>query len=167
MNKLFIIGNGFDLAHGLDTSYDDFRIFLEQTYAEAEASSIIPEEVLHPRGGRYFHPEKMFSLYLYLVENAANDQWSDLESALGRLSYGDCFPDEPLHLDKDGDPDFFKNVYVLEDMSEPLCEIFKKLPDFLNDWIASIAIEGVVFPNKKFNELIDRENDYFLTFNYN
>ncbi|MCR5587054.1 MAG: bacteriophage abortive infection AbiH family protein [Lachnospiraceae bacterium] len=27
--KLFIIGNGFDLAHGLKTKYKDFRISLE------------------------------------------------------------------------------------------------------------------------------------------
>ncbi|MFK4784556.1 AbiH family protein [Fusobacterium sp. MFO224] len=28
MSKLFIIGNGFDLGHKLETSYDDFKIFL-------------------------------------------------------------------------------------------------------------------------------------------
>lgn len=33
MSKLFIIGNGFDKAHGLKTSYWDFRNYLEK-YAE-------------------------------------------------------------------------------------------------------------------------------------
>ena len=27
MNKLFIIGNGFDLAHGFDTRYSDFLLW--------------------------------------------------------------------------------------------------------------------------------------------
>lgn len=30
--KLFIIGNGFDLGHGLPTRYWDFRCFLEENY---------------------------------------------------------------------------------------------------------------------------------------
>lgn len=31
MNKLFIIGNGFDLAHGMNTKYSDFIEWLIQT----------------------------------------------------------------------------------------------------------------------------------------
>lgn len=27
--KLIVVGNGFDLAHGLNMRYSDFRIFLE------------------------------------------------------------------------------------------------------------------------------------------
>lgn len=30
MKRLFIIGNGFDIAHGLPTRYLDFREFLEK-----------------------------------------------------------------------------------------------------------------------------------------
>ena len=33
MSTLFVIGNGFDRAHGLKTSYWDFRKYLEK-YAE-------------------------------------------------------------------------------------------------------------------------------------
>ena len=32
MNRLYIIGNGFDLAHGLKTSYWNFREFLFREY---------------------------------------------------------------------------------------------------------------------------------------
>lgn len=39
MNSLFIIGNGFDLAHGLKTSYRDFRKFLVQVEREACAEA--------------------------------------------------------------------------------------------------------------------------------
>lgn len=31
MKRLFIIGNGFDLAHGIHSSYEDFRKYLTYT----------------------------------------------------------------------------------------------------------------------------------------
>lgn len=31
MKRLFIIGNGFDIAHNLPTKYADFKKFLEKT----------------------------------------------------------------------------------------------------------------------------------------
>ena len=34
MNSLYIIGNGFDLAHGLDTRYWSFRTFLQNNHYE-------------------------------------------------------------------------------------------------------------------------------------
>ena len=34
MKTLFIIGNGFDIAHGLDTSYWNFREYLDDSYPE-------------------------------------------------------------------------------------------------------------------------------------
>lgn len=32
--KLFIIGNGFDLAHEVESSYSDFKNFLEENYTD-------------------------------------------------------------------------------------------------------------------------------------
>ena len=32
--KLFIIGNGFDIGHGLPTGYWDFRTFLDLVHTE-------------------------------------------------------------------------------------------------------------------------------------
>lgn len=40
MNQLIIIGNGFDLAHGLKTSYNDFLIWYLQKIAEKVSKSI-------------------------------------------------------------------------------------------------------------------------------
>lgn len=34
MKKLFVIGNGFDLAHRLQTSYEDFYMYLKSQYPE-------------------------------------------------------------------------------------------------------------------------------------
>jgi hypothetical protein len=35
MNKLVIIGNGFDLAHGLNTSYSHFIVWCLKQYGSA------------------------------------------------------------------------------------------------------------------------------------
>jgi Bacteriophage abortive infection AbiH len=36
MNRLILIGNGFDLAHGMKTSYKDFMIwYLKSSFSEA------------------------------------------------------------------------------------------------------------------------------------
>ena len=35
MSSLFIIGNGFDIAHGIPTKYRDFREFIIKSYPEA------------------------------------------------------------------------------------------------------------------------------------
>lgn len=34
MNTLYVIGNGFDKAHGICTDYWDFRTFLETYYSD-------------------------------------------------------------------------------------------------------------------------------------
>ena len=36
MKKLFIIGNGFDRAHGLRTGYEDFHKYLKETYYDTD-----------------------------------------------------------------------------------------------------------------------------------
>ena len=39
MSTLFIIGNGFDIAHGIPTKYSDFREFILGMYPNAEKNS--------------------------------------------------------------------------------------------------------------------------------
>lgn len=34
MKKLYIIGNGFDIHHGLNTSYQAFAFFLQDNYSK-------------------------------------------------------------------------------------------------------------------------------------
>ncbi|MER2149505.1 MAG: AbiH family protein, partial [Ruminococcus sp.] len=34
LSNLYVLGNGFDLAHGLKTRYWDFRTFLDKNHSE-------------------------------------------------------------------------------------------------------------------------------------
>lgn len=40
MKKLFIIGNGFDISHGLPTRYCDFQTYLKKEYPEASEDMV-------------------------------------------------------------------------------------------------------------------------------
>lgn len=52
MNSLFVIGNGFDLAHGIKTSYEDFHQYLnDDNYPDALFDGYItPESRTIPDG---------------------------------------------------------------------------------------------------------------------
>ena len=43
MEKLFIIGNGFDLAHGLKTSYLEFKNFVYQQICKSQVNVELDE----------------------------------------------------------------------------------------------------------------------------
>ncbi|MBQ7995508.1 MAG: hypothetical protein IJ247_04770 [Bacilli bacterium] len=43
--RIFIIGNGFDLSHGLETRYKDFKKYIEQTYLLTFNQSFLPYPV--------------------------------------------------------------------------------------------------------------------------
>lgn len=64
-DKLYIIGNGFDLHHGLKTSYDDFR--------ENQAKKL---------------PD-LWKLLKIIYGNKINESlwWRDFEEMLGKIDY--------------------------------------------------------------------------------
>ena len=66
-HSLFIIGNGFDLAHSMETSWGDFYKWLKTT--------------------------KHFNLINFLEANVGmkTDLWKDFEKALGEYSINDIY----------------------------------------------------------------------------
>ncbi|QKG45314.1 bacteriophage abortive infection AbiH family protein [Providencia rettgeri] len=72
MSTLFIIGNGFDLFHGLPTRYSDFKGFVEKT--NIELFDIIEEYI------------------------PAGDDWSELEDALSNIHYENILDNQDMFL---------------------------------------------------------------------
>lgn len=141
MKTLYILGNGFDLAHGLATSYEDFHRWLNHknsVYAKRF-------EALYPS-----------------VRKDGTKEWNNIESALGDFSiedvksfdenYNDC-PDDQDNTSKEGYivGSNIKNVTVI-------------LPHLLLEWIATIN-----YPKsqsiERFNKMF-KVGDFFITFNY-
>lgn len=117
-NTLFIIGNGFDLAHGIKSSYWNFREWLGNN-----RSNLIG----------------MMDIFF----SNQRDVWSSIEQALGEyneesiLDY--CRPDEEFDYDHS-----LSSSARVEDSPmtffQPVLEEFR---DAFRDWVDSIEISGI------------------------
>ena len=92
MEKLFIIGNGFDLAHDIKSSYDNFRQYLEDKYPNMNRNiHSVPEATLMPDGGEVFDDDEVVGFLINVISNIKGNDWRDFETALGLLEYHDFF----------------------------------------------------------------------------
>ena len=138
--KLYIIGNGFDLHHGLKTSYYHFANYLKSK--DSELYSILESYISYP--------------------NSDKDLWSRFEENLSNLDTDEILSE---HSDtllnytsddfRDGDryifPDTMDNYY--QKLTDGLFEIFQNF------------IQDVEFPSIA-SELKLEIDANFLTFNY-
>lgn len=169
MSNLFIIGNGFDLAHGLPTSYADFRKYLENAYKIKAGSLEQPSLTLALDHHGYEHSESDVASFLFnLVEATTrnNDgEWADFEEALGEF----CTVFEDHHLtdlevtDNEGDVDFSKTERNKEDMCSDLYTA-TQLGKYFTEWIHTCEV--TVAQKPEFADLLDPGKDHFLSFNY-
>ncbi|MDF2649960.1 MAG: hypothetical protein K0Q73_5765 [Paenibacillus sp.] len=164
MTSLFIIGNGFDLAHGMQTSYEDFHQYLKEEYPDASFDGCAPEAQMMPDGDMSYDDIDVVGFLMEVITNAEpkGEKWSDLETSLGYLDldeYLDNWFDE-----EDDDNDWHK-VYRNEDLSNNLVGAVLKISDYFAEWIDTIDIDDVS-PKSDFEKLIDNGKDLFLTFNY-
>ncbi|WP_375104117.1 AbiH family protein [Paenibacillus sp. RS8] len=72
MNSLFIIGNGFDLAHGMKTSYEDFHEYLKENYPATKVSfgGYVPKSTTMPDGGESYDDDEVVGLLFEVISNA-------------------------------------------------------------------------------------------------
>lgn len=127
-SNFWIIGNGFDLAHRLPTTYRDFSNFLCD----------------YNRG-----------LYETLI-NGNNMIWSNVESGLGELDYDDCI--SVYLDDIEYDDDYSKAaINMLEDLSG-VSATLDTLSENLKEWILSISIDNVEVKREFENILKGKKN---------
>ena len=141
--RLWIIGNGFDLAHNMPTSYWDYHKYLLKQ-----------------------NEKWLVSMLEYYFGNESNTSknilWSQLEKALGiydvKAIYG--FLKEGHSMDID-----YVSQYVGEVEAEVqyhFVGICEKFSETFTGWCGQIELKGVR-PLEKF---CFSESDIFLTFNY-
>lgn len=167
MKKLFIIGNGFDKAHGLQTGYEDFHQYLKTTYPNAnEEDEQLPEVSPTPDGGVDCDDTEAVGFITRLITQAEpkSEQWSALEESLGKLDFSEVFDWLPEQTDKEGDIDMWATSYQNEDLASILSVVIAKLSDYFTDWINTINLSNVQ-QIAAFENLIESE-DVFLNFNY-
>lgn len=157
--RLFIIGNGFDIDHGLKSKFKDFKEFLEQTYVPSFNREYIPfPNVGMGKDGEEVVNSNDASQILYALINEVSDDsnWSNFEDCLGKLNY-----QEVLDLVEYDEKNPFHYYYNLEDITRDLgTSLLFAISDIFSDWVEGIDISTT---ESKYAFLND---DLFITFNY-
>lgn len=154
MKRLFIIGNGFDLAHGMKTSYNDFKAYLESKYnCHAKETFDIPG---------YNCPEDKSTIATFILDffskNGNNIQhWNDIEDVMGRNI---LIMEEYLYRYNIID-DIYSKFFALGALSACV----ELIPIYFTEWVNSITTENVKIKDG-FRKLFNSEDDIFLSFNY-
>lgn len=163
MPTLFIIGNGFDRAHGLKTSYWNFRRYLEK-YAEdflvqlENMYNIAPFEKLDKRFKKNKDIQKCRDDAIYKT------LWKNFEYGLGEANEAEMLDFSKLivdNLDLDGGTVGIKDT--LDDYWEKQYRFIEQLNEYVFKWIRQVRLFKAV--PMKFT-FIDNSEDYFFTFNY-
>lgn len=140
INHLYIIGNGFDLYHGLPTSYGHFRDYVKEH--DNELAELV---------------EKFYSY------KEDSDFWSDFEENLGNFD-DDLLREYGLnYLEDYGSEkwrDAFHHDYQYE-LDRKIDRITQGIRESFCNWLSQISFDGLV------KKAIPIERDaYYLTFNY-
>ena len=134
---LYILGNGFDLAHGLETSYEAFYLTLKR-----ENESFLTDLI-------YFFPSL-----------DCKEAWRYFEEELGNLTvedFIDSFEGLNVGSDEFRDRDYHQNEITV---GNELWGTYNKLRDLFSTWIKEAS-------NKKVQRLFEIEDvAIFFSFNY-
>lgn len=144
MKRLFIIGNGFDVAHGFKTRYSDFKAWIENQLPDASPADTLPlaffSSGVDPQED-YIDGLK-FLKELFDSNIDLDDEWNSFENSLTSLPiYEKCqdlidFTVEPNEA--------FDNPARYDDVSIDIAGLIQKnismIPDYFREWIESVDI---------------------------
>lgn len=160
MKTLYIIGNGFDRAHGLETSYWDFRTYLKDNAEE------FLENLEHIYGFYPINDDHLFSASALEAANKARDAllynklWETFEYGLGHPDESDIESTCYAAIDAMKDIEFGGIEDTLNQYFEKQFKFIEKLQTYLFDWVLQISVDKAEIM-RDFND-----DDLFLTFNY-
>lgn len=162
--NLFIIGNGFDLAHNMKTRYSDFKKYLIKKYSikqyEIDNSVDIPTSTIDQYGDDVYEDRDVVLTILRMFDSVEGERWQDIESTTGSFDYSiflDTYDDNEYNIDK-------YTYYNNDDNATNLCGALKLIPNYFNEWVKTIQI--VKKPINEIRNLITNGENLFLNFNY-
>ncbi len=167
IENLFIIGNGFDLGHKMNTRYEQFRHWLVSQFPKAANTSsfYLSEVQIMPDGEEYISNEDLASFLIYCIDETAGGNWADFESTLGTIQWEYFFDQLEEIIDRDGDIDLWKTAYSREDFTQTLSINSRAFAKFFSEWINTIKYPNSILKNAFFTDKI-KTTSFFLTFNY-
>lgn len=160
--KLYIIGNGFDLAHDLPTKYADFRDWLKDVHYEIEKNNDYTDFMVSM--------EQIFAHSSY-NDGSTIELWSDFENALGNLQIDQFIKkvadDNAIQDPEDeyyNDPGYLANQvhnFVEQIYMQHALEYVRSL---FREWILNIPNYDDIEPCFTIEDI--ETEGLFLTFNY-
>lgn len=149
VNKLFIIGNGFDLWCGLPTNFSVFKDYYYK-YRDSimERCNIRYKEIYYDEQIRKFSDVELLYGNPFWIDDLDEQFWFNFEESLSEVD------------------DYYINLFFgkedadLEELNYCINNVKRILTETFTSWIKSIHIE------KKTSEYIFDESCEFLNFNY-
>lgn len=149
MHSLFILGNGFDLHHGLPTRYTDFMAFMKQRHSKV--------------AGDFIKGIGLYSLHYWNRMDQITEDilWNDMESIFGSYETMEMAEE---HRDWDSSPDYRGPA------AKQLRDILRlpnHISDYLNKWLAGVEpFLKTVLPKPRLQALFSAPGSLYLNFNY-
>jgi len=151
-DTLFIVGNGFDIAHGIPSKYSDFRNWMIK---DEELFDVVCDT----------------SLYL-----ESDDTWGQLEKAFGKFDTLKIFDDLDRYIKvfredlKAGGENVKRFVdYIVDITLRPARSIYFDMPAKFTEWMQKVGsdIYRCGGPIQQLKEMIsNRKNLSYFSFNY-
>lgn len=148
--KLYIIGNGFDIYHGLDTRYSYFGLYLKKNY------QAVYELLLEYYGFTDLDPQNASSI--------SDPLWSDFEANMAVLNI-----DSVLEANTDFMPDYASDNFRDRDRYSFQIEMEKILNYLTTDLYKAFKefILAIDFPILSKDKIINLDKEaIYITFNY-
>ncbi|EOU1755117.1 bacteriophage abortive infection AbiH family protein [Clostridium perfringens] len=152
--KLFIIGNGFDLAHDLETSYYDFRNYLN----EENWTFLSSLESMYGLSEGAWMDHASDDMIRSVFENGL---WREFENNLSNIDETILYNGQDMELGLEGGDIGVEDT--LDYYWENQYEFIRELNEYLINWVEQIDISDI---DKRTDFIIECNDDKFITFNY-
>lgn len=153
LKTLYIIGNGFDLYHGLDTSYYSFALFLKLKYNKLY-SNLTQYYTLPEIDEDESDEEK---------KKKIKAQWNQFEAELAGLDFETILDENTNYIPDISSDEYFSDIHAFEqEISFKVNELTIDLFDAFKQFILNVK-----FPSNIINKQINiQEDSAILSFNY-
>ena len=190
MARLFILGNGFDLAHGYKTRYSNFRDWIIEQLSEMGVSGDkleeVPEIPFSFMGNHdvEYNQQELMRLLMWLLQYGSpiDDEWNKFESVLHDLDLQAVLNEATMFIDDGMNNDDYSisehrcenQMYYAEQdyhmYAEALRDALGMIKHLFRRWMNSIEIEKkeIAFGWEYILNEGDgvRADDIFISFNY-
>jgi hypothetical protein len=170
MSSLFLLGNGFDIAHDIPTKYSDFRSFIINLYPEALG---FRDEIVYMEDCDDIEVQEFAAeILLNAMDKAAGENWSDFEEALALVNFNRKLPlanHQENETDKEDNELMGQYLLYIDVLTSGFINCAKMWQDFFRLWIKDIQTQidyGTFSGHESLKELFSQPNAKFLTFNY-